>query len=80
MSDTTVLHEDIEDYVAAVGRHLADLPDDDRAELLDELRGHATSLRREEPDVDLEARLGPASAYARELRDAAGLPERGPRP
>jgi len=79
MSDTTVLHEDIEAYVAAVGRHLTDLPDDDRSELLDELRGHATALRLEEPDVDLEARLGSASAYARELRDAAGLPERGPR-
>lgn len=79
MSDTTVLHEDIEAYVAAVGRHLTDLPDDDRSELLDELRGHATSLRLEEPGVDLEARLGSASAYARELRDAAGLPERGPR-
>lgn len=79
MSDTTVLHEDIEAYVAAVGRHLTDLPDDDRSELLDELRGHATALRLEEPDVDREARLGSASAYARELRDAAGLPERGPR-
>jgi hypothetical protein len=79
MSDTTVLQEDIEAYVTAVGRHLTDLPDDDRSELLDELRGHATALRLEEPDVDLEVRLGSASAYARELRDAAGLPERGPR-
>lgn len=76
---TIVMREDVESYVEAVGRRLADLPDEERADLLDELREHATSITREDSAVDLVARLGTPEAYAAELRAAAGLPEPGRR-
>lgn len=74
---TIVMREDVESYVEAVGRRLADLPDEERADLLDELREHATSITREDDVVDLVRRLGTPDAYAAELRAAAGLPEPG---
>lgn len=74
---TIVMREDVESYVEVVGRRLADLPDEERADLLDELREHATSITREDSAVDLVRRLGTPDAYAAELRAAAGLPEPG---
>lgn len=76
---TIVMREDVESYVEAVGRRLTDLPDEERADLLDELREHATSITREDSAVDLVRRLGTPDAYAAELRAAAGLPEPGRR-
>ena len=62
-----------EDYLAAVGRRLADLPAEERGALLEDLALHLEALRAEDDDRSIEARLGPADAYAAELRSAAGL-------
>ena len=69
-----VLRDDVETFVNSVGGHLRDLPHDDRVDLLDELREHATLLCRESPDMNLVGRLGDPAAYALELREAARLP------
>jgi len=63
-----------EDYLAAVGRRLADLPAEERSALLEDLALHLEALRAEDDDRSIAARLGPADAYAAELRAAAGLP------
>ena len=63
-----------EDYLAAVSRRLADLPAEERAALLEDLALHLEALRAEDDDRSIETRLGPADAYAAELRSAAGLP------
>ena len=71
---TVVLHADIETFVHAVGRQLADLPAEDRADLLDELREHANSIRAQDEAVNLAVRLGSPEAYAADLREAAEMP------
>ncbi|HUR14587.1 MAG TPA: hypothetical protein VM097_08860 [Mycobacteriales bacterium] len=59
-------------FLAAVEQELIDLPADDRRELLDDLALHLV-----ERDGDASsAPLGSPQEYARELRDAAGLPAR----
>ena len=58
------------------GAQLADLPDDDRADLLDELAAHVDELVAE-GDTPLTDRLGTPAEYAAELRASAGLPPRG---
>lgn len=63
-------------YLAAVGRELADLPEPDRADLLEDLTLHLAALEEEQDERSLEARLGPAVTYAAELRSSAGLPPR----
>ena len=63
-------------YLAAVQAELADLPADERAELLEDLEQHLTALEEEGCDQPLIARLGPPAEYAAELRAAAGLPPR----
>lgn len=65
-----------EDYLAAVARRLDDLPADERSALLEDLALHLEALRAEDDDRSLVTRLGPAEAYAVELRAAAGLPPR----
>jgi hypothetical protein len=65
-----------QDYLAAVERELADLPVDDRSELLDDLAMHLSALGEEADDRPLTARLGSPTDYAAELRAAAGLPAR----
>ena len=65
-----------QDYLAVVERELADLPSDDRSELLDDLAMHLAALEEEGDDRPLVARLGSPTDYASELRAAAGLPER----
>ena len=57
-------------YLDSIERELADLPADERAELLDDLAAHFSEF---ESDDDLVATLGDPAIYARELRDAAGL-------
>ena len=60
-------------YLDGVAAELADLPQDDRADLLDELAAHVDELVAE-TDVPLPARLGSPAEYAAELRASAGLP------
>jgi DNA-binding PadR family transcriptional regulator len=62
-------------YLDAVAAALADLPVEDRADLLEDLAGHLAAVEREDGDVPLALRLGPPEQYAAELRVAAGLPE-----
>jgi hypothetical protein len=69
-----------EDYLAAVGHQLADLPAEERSALLEDLALHLESLGAEDDDRSFAVRLGPADAYAAELRAAAGLPPRSVRP
>jgi hypothetical protein len=63
-------------YLDAVERELADLPTEERAELVEDLALHLRELEEEDDPRPLETRLGPASDYATELRVAAGLPAR----
>jgi hypothetical protein len=65
-----------QDYLTAVERELADLPGDDRSALLEDLALHLDSLAAEDDDRPIAVRLGPAAAYAADLRAAAGLPAR----
>ena len=65
-----------QDYLAAVEHELADLPVDDRSALLEDLALHLDSLAAEDDDRPIPVRLGPAAAYAADLRAAAGLPPR----
>jgi hypothetical protein len=66
-----------QDYLAAVEHELADLPVDDRSALLEDLALHLDALAAEDDDRPIAVRLGPAAAYAADLRSAAGLPARG---
>jgi hypothetical protein len=66
-----------QDYLAAVEHELADLPIDDRTELLDDLAMHLAALEEEGEERPLTARLGSPADYAAELRAAAGLPDKG---
>jgi hypothetical protein len=67
-------------YVDAVRSALADLPADDLAEIVDDVRDHVEQVaaeRGEDPSpAQLEERLGTPAAYAAELRSAAGYPPR----
>ena len=63
-----------QEYLSAVGARLADLPDDERTALLEDLALHLDALSGEDDDRPLPVRLGPPEAYAEELRAAAGLP------
>ena len=65
MSQTTLDRPDVERYVAAVGAELADLPADERDDLLADVE--ASLLAAGEPP-----RTAPAD-FAAELREAAGL-------
>jgi hypothetical protein len=71
-----------EEYLDGVRAALADLPAPEVAEILDDVRAHLADLTAElDGEVDvaaLTARLGPPSAYAAELRAAAGYPAAEP--
>lgn len=58
-----------ETFLERVERELSDLPADERAELLEDLAAHFAEFA----DDNLVATLGQPEAYARELREAAGL-------
>jgi hypothetical protein len=59
-------------YLAGVRAALADLPEDVRDELLEDLPAHFAEILSEH-EGSLEERLGPPAAYAADLRAAAGL-------
>ncbi|MFI5960422.1 HAAS signaling domain-containing protein [Cryptosporangium sp. NPDC051539] len=64
-------------YLQRVRAALADLPDEERNELLEDLSAHLADVSAETPGTLTQAalveRLGPPEAYAAELRSAAGL-------
>jgi hypothetical protein len=74
MTDTAGLETtaDVDAYCAAVRTALADLPDDARDELLEDLSDHLTEVLAE-GEGSLRDRLGDPATYAMELRSAAGL-------
>jgi hypothetical protein len=73
----TTLHDpEVTAYLRDVRAALADLPPDDRDELLEGLEADLTELHAEEGGA-LTDRLGSPEAYAAELRSAAGLPAPG---
>lgn len=71
----TARSAEVTTYLQRVDAALADLPADERGDLLDELATHLDELATE-GDMALEARLGTPEAYAAELRSSAGLPPR----
>lgn len=75
MSTSTEEKTAIERYLDAVRAELADLPADERVDLLEDVEQHLLEVAAE-GDEPLETRLGPPAEYAAELRVAAGLPSR----
>jgi len=63
--------DDVARYAAAVRAALADLPAQERADLLEDLEDHLTEVASES-DVPLTQRLGSPEQYAAELRSAYG--------
>lgn len=68
----------VDEYLDGLRRELADLPAPELSEIMDDARSHLTELAAElGPDADraaLDARIGTPTAYAAELRAAAGYP------
>jgi hypothetical protein len=64
-----------EAFLARVRDELADLPPDERDELLEDIESHLAEVAGE-GGVGLAARLGSAEEFAQELRNSAGLPPR----
>ena len=76
-SATTVLpNPTIAPYLDAVRLHLADLPADERTELLEDLDAHLHEIVAEEGDA-FGARMGSPAEYAAEFRASAGYPPLG---
>ena len=75
---TVARSQEAQSYLDRVGAALADLPDEERADLLDELGTHVDEIAAEGTS-SLEARLGSPEDYAAELRASAGLPPARPR-
>ena len=71
MTTTTALPPEAEAYLAKVREALADLPGDEREDLLAEVRDSLSEAG--EAGGSILARLGPPEAFAAELREAAGL-------
>ena len=65
---------DVAAYAAAVREALTDLEPNEARSLLDGLDDHLAEVAAAAPDVSLVVTLGPASAYAAELRHSAGAP------
>jgi len=72
-TSTTARSREAQGYLDGVAAALADLPEDDRADLLDELATHLDEIAAEGTSP-LESRLGSPADYAAELRASAGLP------
>ena len=68
---TVARSQEAQSYLDRVGAALADLPDEERADLLDELGTHVDEIAAEGAS-SLEARLGSPEDYAAELRASAG--------
>ena len=75
MSATTTDRPDVEAYLAAVRRELADLRPNERDELLADVEVSLLDAA-EESEAPIAARLGPPADFAAELRAAAGLARR----
>ncbi|MFC3494995.1 HAAS signaling domain-containing protein [Glycomyces rhizosphaerae] len=72
MTTTPDRSTEIASYLAAVERHLNDLPTHIRQDLMSELDAHLTEVAADlEPGAALRDLLGSPEAYARELRDTA---------
>jgi hypothetical protein len=72
---TIALTPEGEAFLARVRDELADLPPDERDELLEDIESHLAEVSGE-GEVALAARLGSAEEFAQELRNSAGLPPR----
>jgi hypothetical protein len=70
---TTTTTSAIERYLEAVRAELADLGDEERADMIEDVEQHLLEVAAE-GDEPLESRLGPPAEYAAELRAAAGFP------
>jgi hypothetical protein len=68
--------QDADRYLKDVAPHLAALPPDERAELLEDLAQHLREIAAE-PGPPLAERLGPPEAYAAELLASAGVSTAG---
>lgn len=68
------MNAEIAKYAAAVGSALADLPENTRNELMDDLPEHLAEVaaEAEAEGVSLAERLGPPAVYAAELRASLG--------
>jgi hypothetical protein len=66
--------DEVAGYAAEVRAQFADLSDAESAELLEDLEDHLSEVAAEDAGT-LRERLGAPAAYARDLRQAAGLPE-----
>ncbi len=71
--------DEIAEYVAQVRAALADLPAEQREELLEELPEHLAEVAAE-GDEPLRSRLGPPDRYAAELRAAIEVEQTGDQP
>jgi hypothetical protein len=72
MTTTPNRSTEIASYLAAVERHLNDLPTHIRQDLMSELDAHLTEVAADlEPGAALRDLLGSPEAYARELRETA---------
>ena len=76
---TTTRSREVQDFLDGVTAALADLPQDDRADLLDEVAVHVDEVAAES-DAPLTERLGGPVEYSAELRASAGLPPTQVRP
>jgi hypothetical protein len=70
-----VLDRRAADYLDEVRSHLADLPADERDDLLEDLEAHVHEVAAA-TDAPLSDALGPPAAFAAELRASAGLGSR----
>jgi hypothetical protein len=69
----TSTHVDlVESYINEVRERLADVPEEDRVELLDDVASHVREIADEFGADELETRLGSPAAFTDELRASAG--------
>lgn len=69
---TTHATNEVESYLADVRARLIDIPDEERAELLDDVATHVHEVATEHGAENLRERLGPPEEFADELRASAG--------
>ncbi|HVE93076.1 MAG TPA: RodZ domain-containing protein [Actinomycetota bacterium] len=71
------MDSEVREYLQAVESELADLGEEERGGLLEDLGLHLREVAAE-GEGTLQDRLGPPASYAAELRASAGLPAREP--
>lgn len=69
---TTVPVDVVEAYISEVRTRLADVPEEDRVELLDDVAAHVREIAEEFGPAELETRLGTPAEFTHELRVSAG--------